>query len=664
MSVRPQAVARRSSEEHSGTLLQRGAAIGLVLYAGFVVTPASWIVLRELVIYALAEVVAITSVLVGVYRYRPSAPQAWLLIGGGLVLFLIADVIWGVYKTLGRDPFPSVADVFYLGAYPFFAAGLVVATIRRRGYGVDVRATIDAAIVTVICGYYAWVGIVMPVVNDDMLTPYERIVTILYPAADMLLLAVAARFLIGSSWNMRALRIFVAGLFLLFMGDVIFARNSAGLQYETLWDSMLLAGILMMGVAALDPSMRALTEEPGDPWARSDKVRRVLIACAVMVPPLVLAWQQLQGQPLYLSAHLTAIVALTLLVAARFGLMAAGAEKSAAREATLSDYTANLLAAVGRDRLFAIARQALTMLGKTANGKARLVLEGEHDTRRQMPFRTEVKLRGKEVGTISVDADPATLRLWRESLTTIATQLSIALERDWLLATEQETAERLTQQNARLRELDAMKDRFVSAVTHELRTPLTSMMGYLEILSAGEVGELNGDQARMVNIIDRNCRRLDELIGEILVTAQIDSGRLKYKFTQVDIARLASKQVESIQAVADKNDIRLELIVESQPPLLSADEMRLGQVIDNLLSNAIKFTPAGGTITVRVAHRGDTASLEVRDTGVGIPADELDQIFGRFYRTTTATATPGTGLGLWIAQSIAKDHGGTISVTS
>lgn len=92
--------------------------------------------------------------------------------------------------------------------------------------------------------------------------------------------------------------------------------------------------------------------------------------------------------------------------------------------------------------------------------------------------------------------------------------------------------------------------------------------------------------------------------------------------------------------------------------------MRLGQLIDNLLSNAVKFTPEGGTITVTVAHRGDTASLKVSDTGVGMPANELDKIFGRFYRTTTASTTAGTGLGLWIAQQIAKAHGGLITVAS
>jgi signal transduction histidine kinase len=387
------------------------------------------------------------------------------------------------------------------------------------------------------------------------------------------------------------------------------------------------------------------------------------VACGILTPPLIIVSQQLRGLPLYLPTNGVAMLLLTLLATVRFQVMATATERAARREAILSRYAADLLAATDRDQLFEAARRALGKFARTAKGQASLVFDTEHGAR-ESSWSASVTLRGQQIGKIVADADPATLRRWRESLTTIATELSIALERDLLLATERETAESLSAQNARLRELDAMKDRFVSAVTHELRTPLTSMVGYLELLREGEAGELNAEQAHMVGVIERSCHRLNELIGEILVTAQLDSGRVKYNFTQVDIARLASKHVESIKAIAEKQGLRLQLIVESQPPTLQADEMRLGQVIDNLLSNAVKFTPEGGTITVTVAQHGDAASLKVRDTGAGMPPNELDMIFDRFYRTTNASTTAGTGLGLWIAQKIAKAHGGLITVTS
>ncbi len=229
---------------------------------------------------------------------------------------------------------------------------------------------------------------------------------------------------------------------------------------------------------------------------------------------------------------------------------------------------------------------------------------------------------------------------------------------------EREVAASLAEQNEQLRELDSMKDRFVSSVSHELRTPLTSMVGYLEILSDGEVGELGPEQEHVVEIIARNCDRLNSLIGDILVAARFDSGRVKLDKTTVDLAQLASNQIESIHAVAAAKGLDLQLVVHSRPLTIRGDEIRLGQLLDNLLSNAVKFTPDGGSVTVELGRQADMAWLEVHDTGIGMPADEVGKIFDRFYRASTASTIQGTGLGLWIAKSIAEAHGGSLTVSS
>ena len=410
MDASPQGVTERRSGDRGGRLLGWALATGLGLCIAFVATPSSWVVLRELVIYPLAEVVAVTSVLAGVYRYRPSHPQAWLLIGAGLFAFLIADVIWGSYRALDLDPFPSFADVFYLAAYPLFATGIFIATSRRKALGVDLRATIDAAIITVICALIVWVYVIVPVVHDDQLSTLERIVTLLYPLADLLLLAAATRFVTGSSWNMQALRVLVLGFLLLFVGDTIFALNSAGTDQERVWDTALLVGILMIGVAALDPSMRALTEEPGDPAARSDKARRLFNACAILVPPLILIIEDLRGGPTHRAAGALALILVSLLVAARSQFMTAGAERAASREAMLSRYAADLLAAADRGQLFDAARRALSALPKSPDERASLVLDAEHGLPRQNDFSAAVTLRGERVGVIVAEAAPATLR--------------------------------------------------------------------------------------------------------------------------------------------------------------------------------------------------------------------------------------------------------------
>jgi signal transduction histidine kinase len=252
----------------------------------------------------------------------------------------------------------------------------------------------------------------------------------------------------------------------------------------------------------------------------------------------------------------------------------------------------------------------------------------------------------------------------RDSLGTVAAQLSLALERERLLESERDAAKALSEQNERLLELDRMKDRFVSSVSHELRTPLTSMIGYLEIVRAGEVGDLTEEQQRFLEIVDRNCQRLNELIDDILVTARMDSGRFTLERTPVDLGGLAAERVESIQPEADRRNVELHLEVREDPPAIWADPMRLGQTLDNLLSNAIKFTRPGGTVRVTVSSQGDTAHLEVSDTGVGIPQDEAAKVFERFFRASTAETVKGTGLGLSIAKSIVEAHGGTIAVDS
>jgi signal transduction histidine kinase len=639
-------------------------AAGLLLAALYALGPSEPVWLRELVVYPAAEAVAVVAVLVGVGRYRPSAPFAWLLIAAGLVAYLVGDVIWGVYATLDRDPFPSLADGFYLAAYPLIAAGLVVAVMRRRPLGVDRRALIDTSLVAVIAGFLAWVYLVQPVLDDPDLSQSEALVAVAYPLGDLLLLAVATRFVMGSSWNVPSLRLLVAGLGLTLIGDVMFAlsvvEGSPGIR---VLDTTLLVGIVTMGVAGLHPSMTALTEELGDPADRGDALRVALLAAAFVVIPVVLVVQEVRDEPLHLLAATTAMILVSGLVAARVLYITGSAGRSARREATLSRYAAELLSASGRDELFAAAQRAANELVR--EGQAQLVVSpGRNSEGVGHAFTADVEVRGEHVAELVADPSPARLRHVRDSLATVATQLSLALERDRLLATEREAAETLTVQNERLRELDRMKDSFVSSVSHELRTPLTSMVGYLEILRDGEAGELNDDQQHCLEIVDRNCHRLNDLIGDILVTARVDSGQFSLERGPVNLGDIAAVHVESIRATARSKGVEVALIVNDDPPWLDADEMRLGQLLDNLLSNAVKFTPGGGTVSVTVATRGPFAHFEVADTGVGIPADELDNLFSRFFRASTARTVAGTGLGLSIAKSIAEAHGGTIAVMS
>ncbi len=223
------------------------------------------------------------------------------------------------------------------------------------------------------------------------------------------------------------------------------------------------------------------------------------------------------------------------------------------------------------------------------------------------------------------------------------------------------TLREVTQQ----RELDRLKDDFVATVSHELRTPLTSMMGFLEMIREGEAGQLTDEQKRFLAIVYRSSERLQRLVGDLLFVARLDASGLQLHFAPVHIDEIVREVAESSSALARSREITLELEV-TEVPLVRGDRERLVQLIGNLLSNALKFTPAGGTVTVRAFLEGGNVVLEVADTGIGIPADEQDRLFQRFFRSSTATqqAIPGTGLGLVISRAIAEAHGGTIDVTS
>ena len=214
------------------------------------------------------------------------------------------------------------------------------------------------------------------------------------------------------------------------------------------------------------------------------------------------------------------------------------------------------------------------------------------------------------------------------------------------------------------RELDRMRDAFVATVSHELRTPLTSISGFLEMLEDEE--HALGDAGRQyLDVIRRATERLHALVEDLLLVAQIEAHRIELQVAPVDLGGLARIAAESARPAALEKQIAIDVVTDD-PPTVLGDATRLSQVIDNLVSNAVKFTPEGGSVTISVGRNGKGAHLVVRDTGIGVSAEEQKQVFSRFFRASTATrrAIPGTGLGLAICHALVEQHGGTIEFRS
>lgn len=219
------------------------------------------------------------------------------------------------------------------------------------------------------------------------------------------------------------------------------------------------------------------------------------------------------------------------------------------------------------------------------------------------------------------------------------------------------------------REAAKMKDEFVNLISHELRTPLSSILGYLELIADDEDNPLSEDQLKYLATVDRNANRLLRLVSDLLFTAQVESGHFHLQRETVDLQALVSAALETATPGAAARNVVLRISVSPEAVHVWGDPGRLGQAVDNLISNAVKFTPAGGRVVITLGTADEPeprALIGVSDTGMGIPPDEVDRLFSRFFRASTATANavPGVGLGLTITKAIASAHGGEIRVAS
>jgi len=214
-----------------------------------------------------------------------------------------------------------------------------------------------------------------------------------------------------------------------------------------------------------------------------------------------------------------------------------------------------------------------------------------------------------------------------------------------------------------LRRLETVRREFVANVSHELRTPLTSIRAMVETLEAGAIEDETikaNFLARIVGEVDR----LNALVEDLLDLARLEAGRTTLDYTTVDPVELVRQGADRLRPQIDRAQLTMEVFADERLQPINVDRVRMEQVLINLVHNAIKFTPAGGSIELQVRQDSGETTIEVEDTGVGIPPAEQLRLFERFYKSDKARRSEGTGLGLAIAKHIVQAHGGTISVES
>ncbi len=227
------------------------------------------------------------------------------------------------------------------------------------------------------------------------------------------------------------------------------------------------------------------------------------------------------------------------------------------------------------------------------------------------------------------------------------------------------------QMAAKLAELDRLKSAFVSVASHELKTPINVILGYLTLLNDGLYGPVADGQRDVLATIERQARTLARLVQHLLDVSRFEAGVARLELRPVALRAVLQDAEQAHAVLARQRGVVLRATLSPDlPDVVTWDADRVREVLDNLLTNAVKFTPAGGTVELSAApdrrRTPPSVQLTVRDTGVGIPADQLPRVFDKFYQANnqSGAAAKGTGLGLAIAKEIVEAHGGVITVDS
>jgi PAS domain S-box-containing protein len=620
----------------------------------------------------------VVSVSGGLAARRSTGPRrlSWLLLTAAALVALAGNV-WST--VVGADPVSSpslVAEACIAVALLLSIAGLLnLPTMRHRGIEL-LRIALDGLVVggsvlmiTSLLGFLKVLG-----------APAESGVTglaaVVFPVLDLVLATVALLLVVRSRADRAVLALLGLGFSLYAAGDLAFAARAAHGEFEfgTLLDLAWIAGYLLIAAAAWHPSAsrsETVTSDTGGSDVQSTLMVFGILAVAVVVQ----VFAPDQGPPsaaepvLWLVLVAVAGLRQTMLtidnVALRRGLERRVQEQTADLS-RLARQTEVLLTSVG-DGIYGVDPAGdvtfVNPSGAEALGYGTGDLLGAHaHTRFHGPrpdgtaydpsacYITEAI----EQGVISVAEEDTYLRRDGETIPVEITA-SPLVDGDRISG-----AVVVFRDMTQRREVERMKNEFLSVVSHELRTPLTSIRGSLGLLAGGRLTELSPQAERMVGIALESSERLTRLINDILDIERIESGSLPIDPQPHQARDLLEAAATEMSGLAGATGVRLETGEASGRVMADAD--RIVQTLTNLLGNAIKYSPPGGVVQLSAVASGEGVTFAVRDTGRGIPAEKLESIFERFEQVDSSDSRQkgGTGLGLAISKGIVERHGGTI----
>jgi PAS domain S-box-containing protein len=605
---------------------------------------------------ALYDGIGLTSaalIFVGTALHRPRAWRAWVGIGTSQMLFAVGDL---VYRSAGRSP--SWTDAFYLGGEALLVVsigGLVVSAGRLR----DLSSHLDAFVLALIAGVCGWALFASDAMTDGSLA--SRAVAVAYPVADVVLLALLVRFVFVRGTRSLSYWLLLGAVITRFVadgGDVMPMLNStyrAGGWLDAGW----LLSYVLLGVAALHPSMTRLVEPQTDDDTSLPLRRALVLGAGLIAVPTAMIVQDVTGSSTYGLGDEVAMFVIAAGVVVRGGFVVRDLERlrrraeQSERRFRMVFERAPIGISIGSHGMMSETNPALQrMLGYTGSEFARM-----HYTDVTHPDDKESKQQ-LELDAGRRDAFAIDKRYRRRDGSYIDAHVHVALDLDGgpgVSLVEDVTGRReLEDQLRQAQKMDSI-GKLAGGIAHDFNNLMTAVIGYSDLLL--QQSGVDDAGREKVEAIRDSAVRASDLTRQLLAFSR----RQILQMQDIDLRDVVERMDTLLRRLIGE-DVHLQTRVGSEPVIVRADQTQLEQVVMNLAVNARDAMPEGGTLTVTVLSDGELAVLSVVDNGSGMDEETRSRIFEPFF--TTKPLAEASGLGLSTVHGIVGQSGGTVHVES
>jgi PAS domain S-box-containing protein len=606
-------------------------------------------------------------------RNAGRARLAWALLAASAATWCAGEIVWSVYEVALNVsvPYPSAADVGFLGAMPFAAAGILAFFSPPRGTSTSFRLWFDGAIVFLALFFISWTLGMKIVIEDTSIPLAEKLVNMAYPIGDILIgtiLVLAIRRAKDEAHG--RLLLLLGGLAANSLADTTFALLNANGTYGAIGsvlDTGWVAGYLMIALAALWPSgaRREIVEADSiDIW------QLALPWVAIALVGVTAIGMSLTNNPIGpVRTFLLGAIALFVMVSQVYAhnesrSLLIRTQQFAARLNEIVLYAPLGVVRIGLDMRILQSNPRFAQLLRVTestivgNPLASFLPPAEIDRAAgQFSALSSGTATSSESETEAVRGDGTTM--WLRWITTAVhgtggkVDYFIAMFADTTARHEAEVAA-VANLNV-LERLNRLKSEFLTMVSHEIRTSLVGIQGFSELLRDTDQLDLPTVKGFAGDIYN-DAHRLDEMLDRMLDLDRVEVGKIVMHLVPVDLADALRKAVAG--AAVSKRTITVDLGPDL--PFVAGDPGRIAQVIEILMSNALRYSPDGSEITLSAHKRPGQIVVGVKDRGVGVPADFDEKLFARYQWSANNPTTKvlGTGLGLPMARQIVEMHGG------